>query len=62
MRYAPLSCLLHLTISLALNRESGAILLYLTDKYDIAKRYTVTDPEDRHELYQWLFFQASGQG
>ncbi|KAH8081332.1 glutathione S-transferase C-terminal-like protein [Cristinia sonorae] len=41
--------------------ESGAILLYLTDKYDAEGKYGVKE-EDRHKLYQWLFFQASGQG
>ncbi len=42
--------------------ESGAILLYLVDKYDKEKRLTVTDEKDRYSLIQWLFFQASGQG
>lgn len=43
-------------------RESGAILLYLVDKYDVEKKYTVTSERDRFKLLQWLFFQASGQG
>ncbi|TCD63264.1 Glutathione S-transferase 2 [Steccherinum ochraceum] len=42
--------------------ESSAILLYIVDKYDTEKRFTVTSEEDRYHLYQWLFFQASGQG
>ncbi|KAI0793543.1 glutathione S-transferase C-terminal-like protein [Fomes fomentarius] len=42
--------------------ESGAILLYLVDRYDKEKRLAVTDEKDRYSLIQWLFFQASGQG
>lgn len=42
--------------------ESCAILLYLVDKYDVEKRLTVTDDNEKHKLIQWLFFQASGQG
>ncbi|KAI0699620.1 glutathione S-transferase C-terminal-like protein [Cerioporus squamosus] len=42
--------------------ESNAILLYLVDKYDTEKRFTVTDEKEKHILNQWLFFQASGQG
>ncbi|RPD58721.1 glutathione S-transferase C-terminal-like protein [Lentinus tigrinus ALCF2SS1-7] len=42
--------------------ESNAILLYLVDKYDAEKRFTVTDENEKHILNQWLFFQASGQG
>ncbi|RPD58807.1 glutathione S-transferase C-terminal-like protein [Lentinus tigrinus ALCF2SS1-7] len=41
--------------------ESCAILLYLVDKYDTEKRLTVTD-DKKYTLFQWLFFQASGQG
>ena len=41
--------------------ESGAILLYLADKYDAEKRLSVTDEKSRYSLIQWLFFQASGQ-
>ena len=42
--------------------ESDAILLYLVDKYDTEKRFTVTDENEKHLINQWLFFQASGQG
>ncbi|KAI0699619.1 hypothetical protein C8T65DRAFT_728971 [Cerioporus squamosus] len=42
--------------------ESNAILLYLVDKYDTEKRFTVADEKEKHILNQWLFFQASGQG
>ncbi|KAI0793540.1 glutathione S-transferase C-terminal-like protein [Fomes fomentarius] len=42
--------------------ESGAILLYLVDRYDKEKRLTVADEKERYSLIQWLFFQASGQG
>ncbi|TCD64429.1 Glutathione S-transferase 2 [Steccherinum ochraceum] len=43
--------------------ESAAIMLYLVDKYDKKNKLSVpaADPE-RHHLYQWLFFQMSGQG
>ncbi|TFK90921.1 glutathione S-transferase C-terminal-like protein [Polyporus arcularius HHB13444] len=42
--------------------ESNAILLYLVDKYDKEHKISVADEKDRHGLFQWLFFQASGQG
>ncbi|KAI0782721.1 glutathione S-transferase C-terminal-like protein [Abortiporus biennis] len=42
--------------------ESNAILLYLVDKYDTEKRITVPDGDEKFQLLQWLFFQASGQG
>ncbi|KAI0081360.1 glutathione S-transferase C-terminal-like protein [Panus rudis PR-1116 ss-1] len=42
--------------------ESDAILLYLVDKYDTEKKFTVTEEGDKYHLIQWLFFQASGQG
>jgi len=42
--------------------ESAAILIYLVDKYDTEKKYNVTNDEDKYHLYQWLFFQMSGQG
>ncbi|TCD63261.1 Glutathione S-transferase 2 [Steccherinum ochraceum] len=43
--------------------ESAAIMLYIVDKYDTENRLNISagDPE-RHHLYQWLFFQMSGQG
>ena len=42
--------------------ESNAILLYLVDKYDTEKKFSVTDEKERASMIQWLFFQASGQG
>ncbi|RDX56244.1 glutathione S-transferase C-terminal-like protein [Lentinus brumalis] len=42
--------------------ESGAIILYLVDKYDTEKRLSVADEKGRYHLIQWLFFQMSGQG
>ncbi|THH28309.1 hypothetical protein EUX98_g5873 [Antrodiella citrinella] len=42
--------------------ESGAILLYLVDKYDTEKKYTGADDKGKAEVLQWLFFQVSGQG
>ncbi|KAH9910405.1 glutathione S-transferase C-terminal-like protein [Epithele typhae] len=44
--------------------ESGAIILYLADKYDQEGKLSPAQDDElgRHELSQWLFFQASGQG
>ena len=42
--------------------ESGAILLYLVDKYDPEHTLSVADDKEKHAMVQWLFFQASGQG
>ncbi|THH28336.1 hypothetical protein EUX98_g5837 [Antrodiella citrinella] len=42
--------------------ESGAILLYLVDKYDDEKKYFGINDKDKSEVLQWLFFQVSGQG
>ncbi|KAK7676486.1 hypothetical protein QCA50_020560 [Cerrena zonata] len=42
--------------------ESDAILLYIVDKYDTEKKLAVTDTNEKYQLIQWLFFQASGQG
>ncbi|KAH8092606.1 glutathione S-transferase C-terminal-like protein [Cristinia sonorae] len=42
--------------------ESGAILLYLVDKYDTEKKYTSTKEPEKYRILQWLFFQVSGQG
>ncbi|KAI0659285.1 glutathione S-transferase C-terminal-like protein [Cubamyces menziesii] len=42
--------------------ESGAILLYLAEKYDKEHKLSVADEGDKFHLIQWLFFQASGQG
>jgi len=39
--------------------ESGAILLYLADKYG---RFISDDPETRWETIQWLFWQMGGVG
>ncbi|KDE04826.1 hypothetical protein MVLG_04790 [Microbotryum lychnidis-dioicae p1A1 Lamole] len=42
--------------------ESKAILLYLVDTYDKEGKFTVSDPKEKAQLNQLLFFQASGQG
>ncbi|TCD64422.1 Glutathione S-transferase 2 [Steccherinum ochraceum] len=43
--------------------ESAAILLYIVDKYDKDNKLSIpVGHPERHHLYQWLFFQMSGQG
>ena len=42
--------------------ESGAIILYLADKYDPERRLSMESERERYAMIQWLFFQASGQG
>jgi len=42
--------------------ESGAILVYLAEKYDTGNKISVSDGEGKYEQLQWLMFQASGQG
>ena len=39
-------------------------MLYLVDKYDKEKKLALTGDkeEEKYQLLQWLFFQASGQG
>ena len=39
--------------------ESGAILLYLADKY---KKFLPNSVEGRNKCIEWLFFQAASQG
>jgi len=41
--------------------ESGAIILYLLEKYDPEHRLSVVSPDEKAVLIQWLFFQTSGQ-
>jgi glutathione S-transferase len=42
--------------------ESGAIIEYLTDHYDKGHKITPSDPKQKYQAKQWLFFQTSGQG
>lgn len=42
--------------------ESGAIMMYLTDKFSDNNLYSYNDPFLRSEIQQWLFFQVSGIG
>ncbi|KAK0519456.1 hypothetical protein OC834_007373 [Tilletia horrida] len=42
--------------------ESGAILLYLADKYDPSGSFYGKTPEERGITAQWLAFQISGVG
>ncbi len=43
-------------------RESGAIISYVTEKYDPTRTISFEKFEDKMHMLQWLFFQASGQG
>lgn len=38
--------------------ESGAILLYLVERFDVAGKYIGVDVNHRAEVWEWLFFQA----
>jgi glutathione S-transferase len=45
--------------------ESGAIMLYLTDKYDKEEKASYSrdkNPQKYYEMVQWLFFQNAGVG
>ena len=39
--------------------ESGAIMLYLAEKY---RKFTYTDPLLKKEIMEWVFWQVGGQG
>ena len=39
--------------------ESGAIMIYLAEKFG---RYMPTDPLERKEIHEWLFWQTGNQG
>ena len=43
-------------------RESCAILKYLVEKYDTARKISVESFEEKAIQDQWLYYQASGQG
>ncbi|MCJ1368597.1 glutathione S- transferase, nitrogen catabolite repression regulator [Acarospora aff. strigata] len=42
--------------------ESGAIIVYLIDRYDTSAGLTYTSTPERYHLKRWLHFQVSGQG
>ena len=45
--------------------ESGAIMLYLADKYDKEEKASYSrekHPKEYYEQIQWLFFQMAGLG
>ena len=43
--------------------ESGAIVLYLIDKYDTTQKISFApQTSESYQTQQWLFFQTSGQG
>jgi len=42
--------------------ESGAIILYLIDRYDTDNKLSYTALKEKHELNTWLMFQMAQQG
>lgn len=42
--------------------ESGAILYYLAEKYDISGKYFGKNLDEKAEVMKWLMFQVSGLG
>ncbi|KAL9627522.1 MAG: hypothetical protein Q9204_006506 [Flavoplaca sp. TL-2023a] len=42
--------------------ESGAIILYLIERYDTDKKLSFGSLHEKNLLNQWLMFQVSGQG
>ncbi|KAI1400081.1 glutathione S-transferase [Hypoxylon fuscum] len=42
--------------------ESGAIVQYIIEQYDVKKILTYDTLKEKHQLNQWLQFQMSGQG
>lgn len=42
--------------------ETGAIIEYLIDRYDVEDTLNYTSGSEKYQLKQWLFFQVSGQG
>ncbi|KAF8581449.1 thioredoxin-like protein, partial [Ramaria rubella] len=42
--------------------ESGAILLYVAERFDKTGKYAGQTLEERSEVWQWLFYQVSGLG
>jgi len=42
--------------------ESGAIIEYLIDEYDVSNKISFKEKKEKYESKQWLHFQMSGQG
>ena len=42
--------------------ETGAIILYLIEQYDLSHKVSYTDLKQRQLTNQYLFFEVSGQG
>lgn len=48
--------------SLVFARESGAIVLYLIEIYDLDHKISPVNQKESFEQLQWIAFQISGQG
>ncbi|KAI0096244.1 glutathione S-transferase [Nemania sp. FL0031] len=44
------------------NGRTGAIILYLIERYDKGNKISYNTPTEKYLTQQWLFFQVSGQG
>ncbi|KAF8576756.1 glutathione S-transferase family protein [Ramaria rubella] len=42
--------------------ESGAIILYLAERFDPSNKFIGVGLEERSQVWEWLFFQMSGLG
>jgi len=42
--------------------ESGAILLYLAERFDKEGKFAGKDLDEKAEVWEWLFYQVSGLG
>ncbi|KAG9375980.1 Glutathione S-transferase II [Pyrenophora tritici-repentis] len=42
--------------------ETGAIILYIVEQYDVGKKLTYGTVQEKSHVQQWLMFQVSGQG
>lgn len=42
--------------------ESGAMMLYLVEKYDKDHKLSFADQKEHYDMLCWLFFQNAGLG